>query len=712
MVPGPGAGLRPAVGARESPLFLVTVRAPSVDAATRLVRPQVGCLECVGRGPCAGEGRAVRLSKVRIVNFRNFRDLVIDPFPTPAVIVGENGVGKSNLLYALRLVLDPDLSNRWRRLQADDIHDSAPPLPQGVEVRVEVELADFDDDDDAIATLDGAIITEDGQPRVARLTYLFQPKLAVGAVFGAQPSEPLTPDDYSWTIYGGDDAGVDMRHAKEYVPLSVLPALRDAEGDFSRADRSPLVRLLRERPPAPDIVASTLDALKQARNQLAQDTSMQQAVDELTSRLAAMTGPQLPLTPSLDFAGREDDLIRSVQLLIDSSSRGIQHTSTGTANVVYLALLLERLKLRRQASDGEDTLLAVEEPEAHLHPSLQRKVFAHLLHEPNRLLLTTHSPHIAAVTPLSSIVLTSSQGDHTVGSVVPPGVLTDAETADLERYINVTRAEILFARGTVLVEGAADAYLLPALAEAAGFHLDDHGIVVSSVEGTDFAPYATLLGPRALRRPHWILTDGDAADGEHRHQREPGLWRARDVARIAREDALHQALDRGIDTITVQKLPERGVRAGRQQVVTAATQVGVYVGDNTLEPDIAPLLHPEMTAAYCAFRQRESSRSAFRDALAPFEDGTATGQQRDTLVDKIEAIGKGRYAQRMAAHVASMTGLHDRVLKLLGRTEGPITRDNLLTIEGPGAILGLLDDLSCTFRGRPLFPAAPTPGHS
>ncbi|MFE1296585.1 ATP-dependent endonuclease [Streptomyces sp. NPDC058731] len=654
----------------------------------------------------------MRLSKVRVVNFRNFRDLLIDPFPTPAVIVGENGVGKSNLLYALRLVLDPDLSNRWRRLQADDIHDGAPALHQGVEVRVEVELADFDDDVDAIATLDGAIITEDGKPRIARLTYLFQPKLAVGAVFGAQPSQPLTPEDYSWTIYGGDDTGVDMRHAKDYVPLSVLPALRDAEGDFSRADRSPLVRLLRERPPTPDIVTSTLDALKQARNQLAQDALMQQAVDELASRLAAMTGPQLPLAPSLDFAGREDDLIRSVQLLIDpSSSRGIQHTSTGTANVVYLALLLERLKLRRQVSDGEDTLLAVEEPEAHLHPSLQRKVFAHLLHEPNRLLLTTHSPHIAAVTPLSSIVLTSSRGGHTVGSVVPPGLLTDAETADLERYLNVTRAEILFARGTVLVEGAADAYLLPALAEAAGFPLDDHGIVVSSVEGTDFAPYATLLGPQALRRPHWILTDGDAADGEHRHQKEPGLWRARDLARIAHEGALHQELDQGIDTITVQKLPKRGVRTGRQQVVATATRAGVYVGDHTLEPDIAPLLHPEMAAAYGAFRQRESSRSAFREALAPFEDGTATGQQRDTLVDKIEAIGKGRYAQRLAAHVAGIAGLHDRVLELLDRTDGPITRDDLLTIEGPGTILALLDDLSCTFRGQPLFPEASSLGH-
>ena len=645
----------------------------------------------------------MRLSKVKVTNFRNFRDLVIDPFPTPAVIVGENGAGKSNLLHALRLVLDPDLSNRWRRLQADDIHDGAPGLHEGVEVRVEVELSDFDEDADAIATLDGAIVTQDGQPRIARLTYLFQPKAAFDAVFPAQPDQALTPDDYSWTIYGADDPRMDMRHAKEYVPLWVLPALRDAEGDFSRADRSPLIRLLRERQPSPEVVTSTLAALKEARSQFAQDSAMEQAVSELAARLSAMTGPQLPLAPALDFASREEDLIRSVQLFTDPGSRrGIQYTSTGTANVVYLALLLEWIKLRRQATDGEDTLLAVEEPEAHLHPTLQRKVFAHLLHGPNRLLLTTHSPHIAAVTPLASLVLASTHGEHTTGTVVPPGLLTPAEIADLERYLNVTRAEILFARGVVFVEGAADAYLLPALADAVGFPLDDHGIVISSVEGTDFAPYATLLGPQALRRSHWILTDGDAADAKYRHTKEPGLWRARHLAQIADNDELHQGLDRHLNALGAQDLPDSGSRTGRRAAVAAAAGIGVYVGDHTLETDLAPLLHQEMTEAFHDFKQRADTRAAFGAALTPVKDGTATSEQRRVLVDKIEDIGKGRYAQRLAAHVAALPDLPHRVRGLLGPLPGPPTREDLLTIAGPGALLALLDDLSRTFRDLPL----------
>lgn len=115
----------------------------------------------------------MQLRKIRVKNFRNFRELIIDPCPTPAVIVGENGVGKSNLLYALRLVLDPSLSDRRRQLEPDDIFDGAQSFQEGVEVEVEVELTDFDDESEARSELDGAIIAID--PLVARLTYLFRP---------------------------------------------------------------------------------------------------------------------------------------------------------------------------------------------------------------------------------------------------------------------------------------------------------------------------------------------------------------------------------------------------------------------------------------------------------------------------------------------------------------------------------------------------------
>lgn len=655
----------------------------------------------------------MKLSRIRIKNFRNFRDLTIDPFPTPAVIVGLNGVGKSNLLHAVRLVLDPDLPNRARGLQADDVHDGTS-IQQGATVTVEVDLTGFDDDPDAQGTFDGALVSLEGEPRVARLTYSFEPKVPVGTL-----GRPVTADDYAYDIFGGDDRGQSMRHAMDVVPLTVLHALRDAEGDFRRAERSPLTRLLRDRPPAEETIQATLAALKAARGQLNSDANVQLLVSDLRGRLESLAGTQLSLVPSLDFAGREEDLIRSVRLLTDvAATRGIDRTSTGTANVVYLALLLEHLRLRRSASQGEDTLLAVEEPEAHLHPSLQRKVFAHLLREPNRLLLTTHSPHIAAVAPLSSIVLADSQDGHTTASVVPPGLIPPAVTSDLERYINVTRAEMLFAREVIFVEGAADAYLLPALAEAAGFHFDDYGIVVSSVEGTDFAPYATLLGPKAFNRSHWVLTDGDAANAEPTVNgveriwaKEPGLWRAKQLAELAGLGSLTADLAKGIETVTEVDLPETGLRPNRTPLVESAQAARIYVGEHTLEVDIARLLSKELTTTFEAFRTRSDSRRAFADLLAAvISDGGAIQQQQSDFVTKIEDIGKGRFAQRLATHVADLD-LPGRLTEIgSSAAKGAHSRAELGRIRGAGSILTLLEDLSQTVRGMPLLSPASSAG--
>jgi predicted ATP-dependent endonuclease of OLD family len=50
----------------------------------------------------------VRISKIRINNFANFSEFEIETGDN-LVVVGENKVGKSNLIFALQLILDPGL---------------------------------------------------------------------------------------------------------------------------------------------------------------------------------------------------------------------------------------------------------------------------------------------------------------------------------------------------------------------------------------------------------------------------------------------------------------------------------------------------------------------------------------------------------------------------------------------------------------------------
>jgi putative ATP-dependent endonuclease of OLD family len=57
----------------------------------------------------------VRISRVCIENFRNFKLLDVE-LGQNIVLVGENKSGKSNFIEALRLVLDPSLSDSDRQL--------------------------------------------------------------------------------------------------------------------------------------------------------------------------------------------------------------------------------------------------------------------------------------------------------------------------------------------------------------------------------------------------------------------------------------------------------------------------------------------------------------------------------------------------------------------------------------------------------------------
>jgi putative ATP-dependent endonuclease of OLD family len=665
----------------------------------------------------------LHISRVIVENFRNFVHLELDPFPRSAVIVGENGIGKTNLLFAIRLVLDPNLPDARRQLRPEDISEyTDQQLADGVEVRVVVDLAGFDDDPRAKAELDGCIVAV--EPFVARLTYLFRP------LSGGDDDETrsLTIDDYEWLLFGGDAEENDARRVRRSITFSVLPALRDAIGDLALPSRSPLPELLEAAGPDPSALEQATESIDEVMTTLASDPALTTLADELSSRVVRMVGPQLDLVPTLGFASRRPtQLLRSIRLFVDQArSRTVADTSTGNANVVYLALLLERLALRLGADRMVATLLGVEEPEAHLHPGLQRHLFGYLLRQAPGLVLTTHSPHIAAVAPLQSIVLLGrdSETGGTVARSTLTAELTKDEEHDLERYLDVTRAEILFARVVVFVEGTAEMYLLPALARAAGFELDAHGVVVTSVSGTDFSPYRRLCAPNGLDVPNLVVTDGDRGtdlgylglarvarllSGRGRRLLNEGVaaLRARDEETDNEDDEeMLSAAEDGDESTDDED------NGDEPELITMASSAGIYVGSDTLEIDLVPLLADEMVAAYAELHSGKVN--SFAAAVSRIAEGSADAADRQRVTQRIDRIGKGRYGQRLAGHIAGWPRreLRRRVLELAGEEaddweETDVDDGILLSAGEPAYLLRALDRLSAMVRGGPLLPAEP-----
>src|SRR5579859_2207094 len=166
----------------------------------------------------------MRIDKITVRNFRNLAEIEV-PLEAGTVIVGENRVGKSNFIHALRLVLDPTLPNSERYLHREDFWEGLSdgtsgwdPMVAGEEIEVSVDFSDFEDEAEALTALSDALI--EGDPMVARLTYRYSPRAD-----GGNGSRPV----YAWRIFGGDREGSSVpTDLRRYIWVAYLQALRDA----------------------------------------------------------------------------------------------------------------------------------------------------------------------------------------------------------------------------------------------------------------------------------------------------------------------------------------------------------------------------------------------------------------------------------------------------------------------------------------------------
>lgn len=589
------------------------------------------------------------LSRIKIQNFRNFCDLDV-ALSGNVVIVGENRVGKSNLLFGLRLILDPSLPDSSRQLGLSDFWDGLASIGADTTVTISVEIKDFEDDLDVLAVLTDYRLDDD--PETVRLTYQLR----------AQPGlehAPASDDDFSFVCFGGEDEAKRFGHdLRRRVTMDLLPALRDAEGDLAAWRRSPLRPLVEDA-----FVGIDKAALEAISEKIADASAAAIDFDEVKSLesnigelFLAMAGSKQDVQPSLGFTATDASRInRQIRLLIDEGRRGVADASLGSANLIFLTLKLLELQRLIVNNKRDHSLLAIEEPEAHLHPHVQRLVYKHLFEtivegdadnsddeddeaevdNPLSVILTTHSPHIASVAPLESLLLLRSLADEgTKGYSTAAAGFTATETEDLARYLDVTRAEMVFARGVILVEGDAERFLVPAFAEEMEISLDEHGVSVCSVAGTNFQPYVKLLC--ALGIPFAVITDYDEVDDTPlAYNRALKLVRTIDQARG------------GADTAGLIKAIKDKKTWG--EAFAEIRKFSIFVNWGTLETELFEGDYAKEMIDTLLEHNFSDARKAMLDAWV----ADPKSYDPEELLKMIEQLGKGRYAQRLAARVPS-----------------------------------------------------------
>lgn len=550
----------------------------------------------------------MRIDRIRVSNFRNLADVDLRILPG-AVLVGENRAGKSNLIHAVRLVLDPTLSTTDRYLNRDDFwagltdgSEDWDPMAAGAVIEVSVEIADFEHEPVIVTALSEALI--EASPMRARLTYRFAPQESSDA-------SPLASQiKYRPKIFGGDNEDLIIANdLRGYLYLVFLHALRDVQGDLANWRKSPL-RILLE---AAAIAVSESDlsavrsAMKEANDKINDLDEIKKIGSAITDRIEEIVGADQTLETELAVA--PDDpmrLVRNMRLFVDGSAhRQLGSTSLGTLNVLYLALLELGLDQRLAESDIAHVVMAIEEPEAHLHPHMQRLVFRRVLAQDQAkrtVLVTTQSPHIASVaSPKSLVVLRDVDGQTKVASA-HDAELDVSEWDDIARYLDATRAELVFARRVLLVEGYAEQVLIPGLASSQGLDLDKLGITVCSIHGTHFSSYVRFCN--ALDIPWAVLTDGDG---------DAGVKRATKI-----RDALGLTGD----------LPSNGF----------------FVGNTTFENDIID--QSSANTRHCLEALTELATESQQTTVESWGNASPGGGEFIGMIKNVG--GKGRYAQRLS----------------------------------------------------------------
>ena len=503
----------------------------------------------------------MRIEKVHIKGFRNFDDIVAE-LGKKTLIFGPNDSGKTNFLYALRILLDPSLSARDFELTASDFNCTSNPY------RVEITATLCDIHEDCLISAFGG-------------------RLANGrTVIGYTCSRD---GDYSF-LAGNEESEIESVQSRFYIKhlaLEYVDSTRNATRFLKRSQAALLeaARNNRNEDDAHDDdvsikgIQDSLESLNDGISELHYIANALKSVNDEMTRMSALNeGREARLVAGNTDAGK---LLDNLELAYLSDDAPLTFGGEGRSNQLFFSTWLSQRSLKSLVE--KVTIVAIEEPEAHLHPQQQRALAKYLSGcIDGQVLITTHSPQIVEKFVSDALVMMGGEG-----KPVCSGSDLSREVEALGYHLNPIVAEVFFSRGVFLVEGPSETIFFRALAKAISINLDRENLTILSVDGVGFKPY--VLCCEALGIP-WILrTDNDVFKVPKREQyRLAGVARAYGIAKSLGRAWTESAWPKVKDSLTWDGGPAVPIEVSSEvdDLRNSLNIEGIYLSDRDLEYDL------------------------------------------------------------------------------------------------------------------------------
>lgn len=427
----------------------------------------------------------MQLTKIQLDNFRGIKTLEL-PLGATTVLVGENNSGKTTVLHALRACLQylrtggratvfDDFDFHFENAAADP--GTAPPIEITLTFE-ESEGKEWSEEIERQLGGDGGIL----MPIAPNDFYRVQ--LKVTSQFSPVTSEIVT--SYAFLDAAGKAlAGKSQSRLtalQQLRPLFYLSALRDAGKEFSKTSQfwSPFVK------------NSQIDAVKKAEI----EDQLQAINEEIIKAHGTFKGVREHLSKVQDLVslGSEDvvsvdaiparifDMLNRTQVSIASASGArlpIARHGEGTQSLTVLMLFDAFLRselARKQGVRESKPIVALEEPEAHLHPTAVRALWKTIKGIDGQKIIATHSGDLLSEVDIGDIRRLYRKDGQVKYGMIPDDLLGSRERQKFNFLVRRTRGELFFARSWLLGEGETEAILFSGVAEVLGIDLDQAGV--------------------------------------------------------------------------------------------------------------------------------------------------------------------------------------------------------------------------------------------
>lgn len=484
------------------------------------------------------------INSIKIKNYRNYENFYMKFKEGLNVIIGANNAGKTNLLHAINLLKDLNIEiddfnkNDILKKYMNDYQKEAPIIE--VEYEIFHEISEDDENDESIIKLlpflgldrINEIRTEQGNKNqyliVANIKIRYELNKKYLKDYCDLVKDIDNFDDYitclelmqkhyEWNVYNGiDDSNIDKKSISEIFKIDFIEAERNTN-DVYYETKNEINKYIKEEENMKKVkgLAKTISGeMEEAVKEILE--KIYKVVNEDEKNEIGLKDGNVSIKQGINY---KPDISSGYKIDVEDTNLKyivpLTHNGVGYNNLINIYMLLKLPELR----PGRDfRILCLEEPEAHLHPAMQYKLFKYIkkIDDENKLnqqiFVTTHSSNITSVSGIENMYMIDyNRSFNEVVNMSLSNQLKDKEDSQrhIMKFLDVTKSDMLFAKKVIFVEGLAEKLILPKFLEREGYSYENEHISIIDIGGKHFKYFIDIYEDSNVNKKILCITDKD-----------------------------------------------------------------------------------------------------------------------------------------------------------------------------------------------------------